>query len=334
MMASNEGFIILLLISSLFSNSLISEAADTITTIQFITENETIVSAGGSFELGFFSPSSSKNRCLGIWYKKITTRTVVWLANRKTPITDASGVLKVVDPGILVLFNRSSNIVWSSNGSRSVQNAVAQLLDSGNLVLRSTIDDNPENFLWQSFDYPVDRLLPGMKLGKNLFVCLDHHLSSWKSINDPAQGDYTFGMDTDGYPQLITHNVTAVTYRTGPWNGLSFSGTQNLKRNTIYEFNFTFNRGEVYYGYELLNHSVVQRLVLSQNGFLDRWTWVDRTKGWTLYCSSPSDNCDYYGSCGAYGSCDIDNSPMCGCLSKFVPRYPRIEIWEIGQMGA
>ncbi|KAF7141462.1 hypothetical protein RHSIM_Rhsim06G0191200 [Rhododendron simsii] len=327
--SSNEGFTILLFLSSLFSVSLVSEAADTITTVQFITENETIVSADGGFELGFFSPGSSNNRYLGIWYKKLTTRTVVWLANRETPITDASGVLKVVNPGILVLFNGSGNIVWSSNTSRSVHNPVAQLLESGNFVLRNANDDNPENFLWQSFDYPVHTLLPGMKLGKNLLVGLDRHLSSWKSDDDPAQGDYTFGMNTHGYPQLITDNVTTVTYRTGPWNGLSFSGTRNLKHNnTIYEFNFVFNREEVYYGYELLNQSVVSRLVLHHNGILNRWTWVDRTQGWIIYCSTPTDNCDYYGSCGAYGSCDIANSPMCGCLDKFVPRYPKD--WVMG----
>ncbi|KAF7141284.1 hypothetical protein RHSIM_Rhsim06G0191300 [Rhododendron simsii] len=280
MRTSNEGFTLLLFLSSLFSVSLVSEAADTITTVQFITENETVVSAGGGFELGFFSPGSSKNRYLGIWYKKITTRTVVWLANRETPITDASD------------------------------------------------DNNPENFLWQSFDYPVDTMLPGMKLGKNLLVGLDRHLSSLKSDDDPAQGDYTFGMNTHGYPQLITDNVTTVTYWTGPWNGLSFSGTQNLKHNTIYQFNFVFNREEVYYGYELLDHSVVSRVVLSQNGILYRWTWVDRTQGWIIYNTSPADNCDYYGSCGAYGSCDIGNSPMCGCLDKFVPRYPKD--WDMG----
>ncbi|KAG5546340.1 hypothetical protein RHGRI_018500 [Rhododendron griersonianum] len=264
----------------------------------------------------------------GYGTKKITTRTVVWLANRKTPITDASGVLKVVDPGILVLFNGSDNIVWSSNTSRSVHNPVAQLLESGNFVLRNANDDNPENFLWQSFDYPVDTLLPGMKLGKNLLVGLDRHLSSWKSDDDPAQGDYTFGMNTHGYPQLITDNVTAVTYRTGPWDGLSFSGTQNLKHNTIYEFNFVFNREEVYYGYKLLDPSVVSSVVLSQNGVLYRWTWVDRTQGWIIYNTSPADTCDKYGSCGAYGRCDIGNSPMCGCLDKFVPRYPKD--WDMG----
>ncbi|CAL5341838.1 unnamed protein product [Camellia sinensis] len=213
---------------------IISEAVDTITTTQLIRDNETIVSSGGSFELGFFSPG-------------------------KTPIANASGVLKITNPGILVLFHGTSNMIWSSNTSRSVQNPIAQLLDSGNFVVRNANDDNPQNFLWQSFDYPGDTLLPDMKLGRNLLTGLDWYLSSWESINDPAQGDYTFRMDTRGYPQLIVSNVTTETYRTGPWNGLRFSGTLNLKQNTIFEFNFTFNEEEVYYGYELLNSAVISR---------------------------------------------------------------------------
>ena len=48
----------------------ISIALDTITVNQNIRDGEAITSAGGSFELGFFSLGNSKNRYLGIWYKK------------------------------------------------------------------------------------------------------------------------------------------------------------------------------------------------------------------------------------------------------------------------
>lgn len=102
-------------------------AVDTIAANQTIRDGDTIVSAGGSFELGFFSPGTSTNRYLGIWYKKISTGTVVWVANRKIPLDDTSGsgILRVNPEGILVLFNESNSIIWSSNSSRSVRNPVA-----------------------------------------------------------------------------------------------------------------------------------------------------------------------------------------------------------------
>ncbi|XP_059661600.1 G-type lectin S-receptor-like serine/threonine-protein kinase SD1-1 isoform X4 [Cornus florida] len=46
-------------------------------------------------------------------------------------------------------------------------------------------------------------------------------------------------------------------------------------------------------------------------------------KDWTVYGNTPADNCDFYGLCQAYGSCSIGNSPVCGCLDKFMPRYPK-----------
>ena len=113
--------------------------------------------------MGFFSPGDSKNRYLGIWYKKVAPQTVVWVANRESPLTDSLGVLKVTQQGILVVVSGTNGILWNSNSSRSAQDPNAQLLESGNLVMRNGYDSDPENFLWQSSDYPGDTLLPGMK---------------------------------------------------------------------------------------------------------------------------------------------------------------------------
>ena len=89
---------ILLLLFSYCTN-----AADSITQSQTVSEGRTLVSAGGSFELGFFSPGSSNNRYLGIWYKNIPVKTVVWVANRRNPIKDLSGVLMINNTGNLVI---------------------------------------------------------------------------------------------------------------------------------------------------------------------------------------------------------------------------------------
>ena len=60
----------------------ISTTVDIFTINQQIRDNETITSASGRFELGFFSPGSSKNRYLEIWYKKGSPQVVIWVANR------------------------------------------------------------------------------------------------------------------------------------------------------------------------------------------------------------------------------------------------------------
>ncbi|KAL7143248.1 hypothetical protein ABFS83_08G179300 [Erythranthe nasuta] len=326
------GIGLLVITASLFSGREMYEAAtDTINTSHtFIDNGDTIVSAGESFELGFFSPENSNNRYVGIWYKRVVTvRTVVWVANTETPLTDASGSMRLIEPGVLVLLNNNTNAtVWSTNASRTVQNPIAQLLDSGNLVVKDADDDNPEVFLWQSFDHPTDTLLPGMKIGRNFVTNVEVHISSRKSNTDLATGEYTFTCDPTGYPQDIVRKGEIVIYRTGPWNGIGFSGNPNLRKNSIYTYGVVINEHEVYYHYELLNNSVISRFTLNKNGVCERLIWVDGTQDWHVYLTAPTDNCDLYKNCGPYGSCNIENSPVCGCLKKFKPKDP--QGWERG----
>ena len=205
-----------------------SIADDATSTFQSIRDGETVVSTGGTFELGFYSPDASNRRYVGIWYKKISVKTIVWVANRDTPLTDLSGFLKVTNPGILVL-NHKMSTVWSSNTSRTAHNPVARLLDSGNLVVIDRSDDDPENFLWQSFDYPGDTFLPGMKLGRNTVTGFNWHLRSWKSPQDPSQGNYTYQFGPKGYAEKFLREGSVIKFRSGPWNGVRFSGAASVK---------------------------------------------------------------------------------------------------------
>lgn len=157
-----------------------------------------MVSSNGVFQLGFFSPDGTRYY-LGIWYKDIPDRTYVWVANRDFPITNSSSVsLAISQMGNLqVLQQDTQQVLWSSNETSAAQspaNLLAQLLDSGNLVTRDGSND-PGVYIWQSFDYLTDTLLPGMKLGWDLGLGLDRYLTSWNSPQDPSSGPYSFQQD-------------------------------------------------------------------------------------------------------------------------------------------
>ena len=68
-----------------------------------IDNGGTLVSAGGMFEFGFFSPtgSSGNKRYVGIWYHEWDNRTVVWVVNRDGPIINANGVFILAEDGEL-----------------------------------------------------------------------------------------------------------------------------------------------------------------------------------------------------------------------------------------
>ncbi|XP_071707309.1 G-type lectin S-receptor-like serine/threonine-protein kinase At4g27290 [Rutidosis leptorrhynchoides] len=312
----------LLLIGVLLSGMATCTVQVTIIADQAIRDGDTLVSADETYELGFFSPGSSTNRYLGIWYKNISPQTVVWVANRETPITDSSGVFRLDTNGsLLVIVGSNNTIVWSSiNDPRSLAaiNPEAELLSSGNLVVRET---GQESFIWQSFDYPGDTFLPGMKLGKDLVSGRVRRFMSWKSVDDPSSGQFVFLMNTDGFPQLFGYQGSVPVSRFGPWNGNTFNGMP-YPGNSIIADEFVLDDKEVFYRYAVVNSSVISRVHITPDGRVLRLNWKDRTKEWFLYWNGFIDMCSQYALCGKYGRCNPNNLPICSCMEGFEPRNP------------
>uniref|UniRef100_A0ACD5U785 Uncharacterized protein n=1 Tax=Avena sativa TaxID=4498 RepID=A0ACD5U785_AVESA len=332
-MATSVLALALLFLHLLFS---ITSAADSITANSSIADGQTLVSSGGVFELGFFTPPTSTARFLGIWYKDIAPLTVVWVANRQAPITGTTASLAINSTGSLVLADRSGHMFWSpapSNAVTSSSTPVAQLLDSGNFQFQDANGTGP--VLWQSFDHPSDTLLPSMKLGWDLTTGLDRYLTTWASPADPSPGDYRFEIDIRGVPEgYIWYNGTSPVYRNGPWNGLRFSGEPEMEPdNGNFLFEFVANSTDVYYTFLVDGGGdVISRFVLNQST-LQRYVWLQQQQTWNLYWSLPRDQCDRYAECGAYGVCDASASPMCGCPAGFTPASPRDWALRDGSAG-
>ncbi|EOY20490.1 S-locus lectin protein kinase family protein [Theobroma cacao] len=247
-------------------------------------------------------------------------------ANRRNPINDSYGMLLFNRKGNLMLFSRSNGVVWSTNSTKIVRKPVVQLLDSGNLVVRDESDDgNSERTLsWQSFDYPTDTVLPGMKLGWDLRTGLDRRLTAWKSSDDPSPGDFTAGVELNNYPDVVGWKGTKKFIRTGPWNGLGYSGTPLLKPSPGFHFEFVWNNDEVYYRFYLGNQSAIMRYVLNQTIYQGQgYSWIEESRSWMLSTYPPTDVCDNFGLCGAYGICDSAEALPCQCLKGFKPKASR-----------
>ncbi|PON82266.1 S-receptor-like serine/threonine-protein kinase [Trema orientale] len=304
---------------------------DSIRPLESISDGRTLVSSDGTFQFGFFSPSTSKNRYLGIWYKNIPVQTVVWVANRCSPINDSSGTLTINDKGNLVLLSKNKSVVWSTSSLKQAQKPFVQLLDSGNLVLRDEKDANSENYLWQSFDYPSNTLLAGMKLGWDLRRNLTRRLSAWRSFNDPCDGDFTSGIEYDArlhtYPEPAIREGLVKFYRNGAWNGKTFSGAPEVRPNPIFDFRFVYNDDEIYYTYTLKNKSLVSMIVVNRTTRVrQNLVWIETERTWRPFTTIPRDQCDRYGLCGANGNCVMSETPVCQCLKGFKPKS--LEKWN------
>ncbi|XP_030493074.2 G-type lectin S-receptor-like serine/threonine-protein kinase At4g27290 [Cannabis sativa] len=311
--------------------------------LKTITQNQSLNDDGKSlvskeerFELGFFSPGKSSNRYLGIWYKNIPRSvTTVWVANRCNPINTSSGKLSVNNHGGIELSDGKGSVFWSFNLTKEAKKPKLELLDSGNLVVTDEEDSNPENYLWQSFDYPTDTLLPGMKLGWDMKTGRKWELSAWKNPDDPCSGELSLDIgrdeknsNNDDYPELVFHKKKAVFFRSGPWNGLYFSGIPYFQSNSLFNFSVTDKDLEVYFSYNLKNSSTISSIVLNAaKSTLAHLTWVESEQLWDSNFSIPSDACDIYNVCGANANCIINSVPICGCLRGFKPK--NVKEWDI-----
>jgi len=259
---------VLLVCKLLLFFSEFSAATDTITQFESLEDNKTLVSKDGTFELGFFTPATtSSNRYLGIWYANIAVRTVVWVAKRDTPIIDNSTKLSINTQGNLVLVNKNNTVIWSSDATTKGVVVVAQILDSGNLVLRDEKDTNPEYYLWQSFDYPSDTFLPGMKMGWDFKKGLNRGLTAWKNWDDPSHGDFRGTILLTNNPEEVLFKGTTEYYRSGPLDGTKFVGNPSSS-NSVVNYTLVSDKDGHYITYSMNDKSVISRLVLNQTLYL------------------------------------------------------------------
>ncbi|XP_066349574.1 G-type lectin S-receptor-like serine/threonine-protein kinase At4g27290 [Miscanthus floridulus] len=309
-------------------------ASDTLNNGGNVTDGATLVSSGGTFTLGFFSPAGvPAKRYLGIWFTA-SPDGVCWVANRDTPLNNTSGVLVVGSTGSLRLLDGSGHAAWSSNTTTSSSApAVVQLLDSGNLVVR---EQSSGDVLWQSFDHPSNTLLAGMRIGKDLKTGAEWSLTSWRASNDPTTGECRRVMDTMGLPDIVSWQGNAKKHRTGPWNGLWFSGVPEMARvsnSDPYSNQVVVRPHEIAYIFNTSAYAPFSRLVLNEVGVLQLLAWDPTNLVWDVFSQSPKDICDDYAKCGAFGLCNVNSAPtlFCSCVVGFSPVNP--SQWSLRQYG-
>ncbi|CAN8324408.1 unnamed protein product [Cochlearia groenlandica] len=254
---------------------------------------QSLSSSNRVYELGFFSPNNSRNQYVGIWFKGIFPRVVVWVANREKPVKDSMANLTISSNGNLVLLDGKHDVVvWyaeqipASNGSR------AELLDDGNLIV---IDNFSGRTLWESFEHNGDSLLPLSPLIYNPVTGERRVLTSWKSYTDPSPGNFVAQITPQVPSQLFIMKGSTPYYRTGPW-----AKTRDSKPS---------------------------RVILTPEGSLKRSQ--HNGTDWERTYEAPADSCRFYGVCGPFGLCHV-SVPItkCKCFKGFVPKYA--EEWKRG----
>ncbi|XP_020095464.1 G-type lectin S-receptor-like serine/threonine-protein kinase At2g19130 [Ananas comosus] len=311
----------------------LSLPTDSLSLGQSLSGNQTLISKEGNFELGFFSPSTSNNNFyIGIWYKKLPTKTIVWVANRDAPIFDTSSAeLKISDQGNLVLLNVSKSPIWSSSSTHSNSNAAtAVLLDSSNLILTNNVNSS---IVWQSFDHPADTWMPGGWLGFNKITGEYQSITCWENPENPARGPFSYSVDPDGSDQLVLlYNGSQVYWSVGLWNGQYFASAPVTGRQSVFNFTFVDNRERKYSTYTIEDSSMITRLVVDSSGEGKLFIWLSNRQEWQPVFTQPLSHCDVPSVCGPFGLCDQESPSLCRCPQGFEPALK--EEWELNDWNS
>ncbi|KAF8035942.1 hypothetical protein BT93_C1844 [Corymbia citriodora subsp. variegata] len=270
----NRVELLLPLLALFFGSSL--GAIDTIRYKDLLTSNDTLVSGAGVFELGFFNDVASGIYYLGISFKADPSRRAVWV-NRENPMIDSSCTLQIRYDGNLVLIDRRQTPMIVNSGMLTTNvNTTATLLDSGNFVL-----EQGGTVIWQSFDYPTDTYLPGMKVGwfgLHTDQSRIQVLVSWMSPQNPSRGSFTLAVDFNGSTKLGVWRQDNVRMDIGFWDRGSFRFIfANISDR--YKFSYVSNENETYFTFNSEGTDASTWFVMASTGKLEEHYMVDANGG-------------------------------------------------------
>nr|XP_017256322.1 PREDICTED: G-type lectin S-receptor-like serine/threonine-protein kinase At4g27290 [Daucus carota subsp. sativus] len=99
----------------------------------------------------------------------------------------------------------------------------------------------------------------------------------------------------------------------------------------VFTYDVVSDEKDLYYMFKLLNSSAAMRMILNSDGDLKILTWTNNMQGWDNTVTLPTDKCDDFALCGAYGICNITEKTygrdICGCLDGFEPKFS--EKWRL-----
>ncbi|KAF3683503.1 hypothetical protein T459_24154 [Capsicum annuum] len=265
-----------ILLFFLFINLTYSQT-DTIFQGQHLSVGEKLESPNKEFRLEFFSLDANKTHYIGIFYNFPSNATLypddhrpVWVANRDDPVPYAPGNnLTLDDDGKLKIFYGRNSFVLLSTYNATTRNASVTLFDNGNFVLvELNTNVSVNRTLWQSFDYPTDTLLPGMKLGRNVKTGEVWSLTSWISEDVPASGSFTIGIDTNDIDQLVIWCLGSVYWTSGRWGNGTFGNVSRVSHYDYAEFRFVSTEDEKYVTYSVNETRTLSRYAIDSFGFI------------------------------------------------------------------
>ncbi|GMN47717.1 hypothetical protein TIFTF001_016886 [Ficus carica] len=272
-----------------------------------------LVSPNGTFSAAFREVGINAF-CFSIWFTNSADKTIVWMANRNTPVSGKKSRMTLHKNGNMVLTDAFGSIVWSTN-TFSASAVEARVLDTGNLVL---FDQAKKMVIWESFDFPTDTLLPLQPLVKNTT------LVSMRSKGTSLNGIYNLKFDDNNVLNLIYNGpqISSIYWPRQPGGDVFDLGRTpyNSSRVAILdEFGRFLSSDLMEFRASDYGFGPKRRLTLDYDGILRLYSLDESTGLWDIsWLPGRIDSCLVDGLCGEYGICSYKNvKPACICPFGF-----------------
>ncbi|KAI4346178.1 hypothetical protein L6164_013250 [Bauhinia variegata] len=226
----------------------------------FLNSSSQLLSKNGRYRIDF-SDTSFDEVDTGFTYLQICDREyggyAIWIAKPNQPFSsnNSSAVLTLDDSGELKITCQGGEPIILYSPPQAINNTVATLLDNGNLVLQEPHPNgSTKKLLWQSFDYPSDTLIPGMKLGVSHKTGHTWSLTSWLTNTYPSSGSSSFKLEWDPkVSELIIRRGEKVYWKSGVLKrNKRFENIAEEAQNG-YEYIIVSNEDEHYFSYHTQN---------------------------------------------------------------------------------
>ncbi|KAL4642491.1 hypothetical protein ACB092_02G022400 [Castanea dentata] len=273
-------------------------------------------SPSGDFAFGFY-PLVTNQYLVGIWFDKISEKTLVWSANHDDPAGKGS-TIKLLLNGQLVLTHTNGTQLFICNHTSTKS---ASMQDDGNFVLRNS----SSGIIWQSFDFPTDTILlgqtlvMGQKLHSNANGTVDYSTGQYQLEIQQLDGNvllsaFRFSGPAYWYSATVNNGNVSLVFN----NTTAFMYAIYVEKNSV-AFNMTSKVPtpiEDYYHKATINDkgNFQQLAFFKRNG----------ASKWSVEWEAISKPCTVDNICGVFGFCTTpdDKKVDCTCLPGYSPLDP------------
>ncbi|XP_047074259.1 putative receptor protein kinase ZmPK1 [Lolium rigidum] len=261
-------------------------------------------SPNGAFTCGFKNISHNAF-VFSIWFTNTAEKTVVWSANQLHPVHSWGSEVMLDTDGRMVVKDYNGQLVWENDVYSSSNAEQAQLLDTGNFIVKGQGDI----ILWQSFDSPTDTLLPNQNITSAIKLVSSNRLL--------VHGSYSFHFDDEHLLALFQDlKDTSFIYWPIPDNNVCSKKGNTFKATTIGvldSWGYFLGSDNLHFNATDWGPGVMRRLTLDYDGNLRLYSLNKPNGRWSVTWMAYLQTCFVRGLCGMNGICVYTPRPACAC---------------------